>query len=88
MQRKYGVSSPGTQFKFHVLFHWRVYAPGSSTVTSYRIVPMSVQRHGISAAGFWIFDDRMVHLGIPSAEIKVTRPQEVQLYRRLFAALQ
>ncbi|GGJ85752.1 hypothetical protein GCM10010123_14240 [Pilimelia anulata] len=52
------------------------------------VVPTAVQRYGVSAAAFWMFDNQQVHLGIPSSEIRVTRPQEIELYDRLFAALQ
>lgn len=36
---------------------------------------------------FWIFDDRLVALETPTAGIEVTRPQEVELYVRMFEHL-
>ncbi|WP_425565630.1 Scr1 family TA system antitoxin-like transcriptional regulator [Pilimelia columellifera] len=36
----------------------------------------------------WIFDSGSVYLETPTAELKVTRLQEVQQYERLFSLLQ
>ncbi|GGJ74847.1 transcriptional regulator [Pilimelia anulata] len=52
------------------------------------VVPTDSAHRGVSACGFWIFDAHTVQLAIPSAEIKVTRPQEIDLYERWFAELQ
>lgn len=51
------------------------------------IIPMMVQRAAIGSTGFWIFDDTLVALETPTASIEVTRPQEVELYTRMFEAL-
>ena len=52
------------------------------------IVPSNVRRWGFATIGFWIFDNRAVALETPTAKLTVTRPQEVQLYARLFEHLQ
>jgi transcriptional regulator with XRE-family HTH domain len=51
------------------------------------VVPSSVPRWGFASIGFWIFDSRAVALETPTAKLTVTRPQEVQLYARLFEHL-
>jgi transcriptional regulator with XRE-family HTH domain len=52
------------------------------------IIPADAQRYAIASIGFWIFDDNAVALETPTAAIKVTRPQEIALYAKLFAKLQ
>src|SRR5205823_10803843 len=52
------------------------------------ILPADVQRHAVATIGFWIFDNNAVALETPTAAIKVTRPQEVALYARMFEQLQ
>jgi len=52
------------------------------------IVPLMTERAAVASAGFWIFDDALVALETPTASIEVTRPQEVDLYTRMFAHLQ
>lgn len=51
------------------------------------IVPMMVERKAVGSAGFWMFDDALVALETPTASIEVTRPQECQLYARMFEEL-
>lgn len=51
------------------------------------IIPLMVQRPAVPSAGFWIFDDGLVALETPTAGIEVTRPQEVELYVRMFEHL-
>ncbi|GGJ98314.1 hypothetical protein GCM10010123_30380 [Pilimelia anulata] len=41
-----------------------------------------------AGTGFWIYDNSAVYLESPSAEIKVTRPGEIDIYARVFAHLQ
>jgi transcriptional regulator with XRE-family HTH domain len=52
------------------------------------VVPMNAQRYAIASIGFWIFDNNAVALETPTAAIKVTRPQEIALYAKLFDQLQ
>lgn len=51
------------------------------------IVPMMTERVAVGSTGFWIFDDALVALETPTASIEVNRPQELQLYTRIFEAL-
>jgi transcriptional regulator with XRE-family HTH domain len=51
------------------------------------IIPLMTERTGIASAGFWIFDDWLAALETPTASIEVTRPQEVELYARMFEHL-
>jgi len=52
------------------------------------IIPANTQRYAIATIGFWIFDNNAVALETPTAAIKVTRPQEIALYTKLFDQLQ
>jgi Domain of unknown function (DUF5753) len=51
------------------------------------IIPMQTERIAVASAGFWIFDDSLVALEIPTASIEVTRPHEIELYARMFEHL-
>lgn len=51
------------------------------------IIPLMTERTAVASAGFWIFDDSLVALETPTASIEVTRPQEVELYARMFEHL-
>lgn len=51
------------------------------------IVPMMTERATVGSAGFWIFDDSLVALETPTASIEVSRPQEIELYSRMFEVL-
>lgn len=51
------------------------------------IVPMMTERIAVGSTGFWIFDDTLVALETPTASIEVNRPQELELYARMFEAL-
>ena len=59
----------------------------SVPTVSLGIVPLMTERTGVASAGFWIFDDSLVTLETPTASIEVTRPQEVDLYARMFERL-
>ena len=48
---------------------------------------MMTERTAVASAGFWIFDDSLVALETPTASIEVTRPQEIELYARMFEHL-
>jgi transcriptional regulator with XRE-family HTH domain len=52
------------------------------------VIPANAQRYAIASIGFWIFDNNAVALETPTAAIKVTRPQEIALYAKLFDQLQ
>lgn len=51
------------------------------------IIPMMTERPAVGSAGFWIFDNSLVALETPTASIEVVRPQECQLYERMFDTL-
>lgn len=51
------------------------------------IVPLMTERVAVGSTGFWIFDDTLVALETPTASIEVNRPQELELYARMFEAL-
>jgi transcriptional regulator with XRE-family HTH domain len=51
------------------------------------IVPMMTERIAVGSTGFWIFDQALVALETPTASIEVNRPQELELYARMFEAL-
>ena len=59
----------------------------SVPTVSLGIVPLMTERTGVASAGFWVFDDSLVALETPTASIEVTRPQEVELYARMFEHL-
>jgi transcriptional regulator with XRE-family HTH domain len=59
----------------------------SIPTVSLKVVPLSTERTGVPSAGFWIFDESVVALEVPTASIEVIRPGEVELYTRMFAHL-
>ena len=59
----------------------------SIPTVSLAIVPMMTERAAVASAGFWIFDESLVALETPTASIEVTRPQEIELYARIFEHL-
>ena len=65
----------------------RLLAVKSLPAVSVGIIPMMTKRPAVASAGFWIFDTSLVALEIPTASIEVTRPQEVELYVRMFDRL-
>jgi transcriptional regulator with XRE-family HTH domain len=66
----------------------RLLAVMSLPNVSLGIVPMMVERAGVPSAGFWIFDNALVALETPTASIEVVRPNEIELYGRMFEHLQ
>ncbi|MGC9671010.1 helix-turn-helix domain-containing protein [Planosporangium sp. 12N6] len=66
----------------------RLLAVMSLPNVSVGIVPMMTERAGVPSAGFWIFDNSLVALETPTASIEVTRPNEIELYGRMFEHLQ
>lgn len=59
----------------------------SVPTVSLGIIPLMRERTAVASAGFWIFDDSLAALETPTASIEVTRPQEVELYARMFEHL-
>ncbi len=59
----------------------------SVPTVSLGIIPLMRERTAVASAGFWIFDDSLAALETPTASIEVTRPQEVELYTRMFEHL-
>lgn len=66
----------------------RLLAVMSLPNVSVGIVPLMTKRTAVASAGFWIFDNNLVALETPSASIEVSRPQEIELYARMFHHLQ
>ena len=60
----------------------------SVPTVSLGIIPMMTERTMVASAGFWIFDNSLVALETPTASIEVTRPQEIELYTRMFEHLE
>jgi transcriptional regulator with XRE-family HTH domain len=65
----------------------RLLAVMSLPNVSVGIIPMMIERGAAGAAGFWIFDNTLAALEVPTANIEVTRPQEIELYARMFENL-
>jgi transcriptional regulator with XRE-family HTH domain len=59
----------------------------SMPAVSLGIIPMMTERTAVASAGFWIFDSSLVALETPTASVEVTRPQEIELYARMFEHL-
>jgi transcriptional regulator with XRE-family HTH domain len=59
----------------------------SVPTVSLGIIPLMTERTAVASAGFWIFDGALVAMETPTASIEVTRPQEVELYTRMFEHL-
>ncbi len=56
----------------------------SVPTVSLGIIPLNTERTGVPPAGFWIFDEGLAAVEIPTASIEVTHPDEVDLYARMF----
>ncbi|HLQ52738.1 MAG TPA: helix-turn-helix transcriptional regulator [Streptosporangiaceae bacterium] len=65
----------------------RLLAVMSLPAVSLGIIPMMTERTAVGSAGFWIFDNSLVALETPTASIEATRPQEIELYARMFEHL-
>ena len=65
----------------------RLLALMSLPTVSLGIIPMMTERAAVGSAGFWIFDNSLVALETPTASIEATRPQEIELYARMFEHL-
>jgi transcriptional regulator with XRE-family HTH domain len=51
------------------------------------VIPLMIERTAVGSTGFWIFDDVLVALETPTASIEVNRPEEIELYARMFDTL-
>jgi hypothetical protein len=65
----------------------RLLAVMSLATVAVGIIPMMAERPLVPSTGFWIFDDSLAALETPTASIEVTRPQEIELYARMFDRL-
>lgn len=65
----------------------RLLAIASLPSVSLGIIPMMSERAAIPSTGFWIFDESLVAVEIPTASIEITRPHEIELYAKLFEHL-
>lgn len=60
----------------------------SSPNISLGIIPARASRTAMwPVNGFWIFDDERVISEVPSAEITITQPSEIEVYNRTYEAL-
>jgi hypothetical protein len=59
----------------------------SMPAVSLGIIPLMIERTAVASAGFWIFDNSLVALETPTASVEVTRPQEIELYAKMFGHL-
>lgn len=55
---------------------------------SFGVIPLMAERTGVPSAPFWIFDQELVALEIPTASVEVTRPEEIKLYLKMFGHLE
>lgn len=65
----------------------RLLAVMSLPTVSAGIIPMLTERAAVPSAGFWIFDDSLAALEVPTASLEVTRPLEIEPYARMFDRL-
>jgi transcriptional regulator with XRE-family HTH domain len=65
----------------------RLLAVMSLPTVSVGIIPMMRERPVVASTGFWLFDNSLVALEVPTASIEVTRPLEIELYGRMFDRL-
>jgi transcriptional regulator with XRE-family HTH domain len=59
----------------------------SMPMVSLGIIPLMTERTAVPSAGFWIFDNSLVALETPTASLEVARPQEIEMYVRMFEHL-
>jgi transcriptional regulator with XRE-family HTH domain len=65
----------------------RLLAVMSLPNVSIGIIPLMRERPLVPSTGFWIFDESLVALETPTASVEFTRPQEIELYARMFERL-
>jgi hypothetical protein len=51
------------------------------------IIPMNITRTMWSSPGFWIFDESLVRIETPTAELAITQAREISVYMRTFTEL-
>jgi transcriptional regulator with XRE-family HTH domain len=51
------------------------------------IIPLMTERTAVGSTGFWLFDETLAALETPTASIEVMRPDEFNMYARMFEAL-
>ena len=51
------------------------------------IIPLMAKRAAVGSTGFWIFDNELAALETPTVSIEITRPDELDLYARMFEVL-
>lgn len=66
----------------------RLLAVMSLPRVSLGIIPAASPHTVFTSVGFWIYDDAMVGIEIPSASLEVTQPRELGLYVKMFEQLQ
>nr|WP_245645306.1 DUF5753 domain-containing protein [Pseudonocardia acaciae] len=66
----------------------RLLATMSLPRISLGIIPQSEIRKTFSQVPYWIYDDTLVCVETPTAELQITQPSEVRLYAEMFAHLQ
>jgi transcriptional regulator with XRE-family HTH domain len=49
------------------------------------IIPSMGRRHTWASVGFWIFDQHVVHIDTPSAELTITQRSEIAVFEKKFA---
>lgn len=82
LRTRFGASEEHAEQLTHLLACMRL------PFVSVGIIPAGAQRCALATIGFWIFDNNAVALETPTAAIKVTRPQEIAQYGKLFERLQ
>lgn len=65
----------------------RILAVMSLPRVSLGIIPLRRTRRAFATVGFWIYDDSLVGVEIPTAKIEITQPREIQLYVKMFDQL-
>jgi hypothetical protein len=65
----------------------RLLAVMSLPRVSLGIIPSAAPHTVFTSVGFWIYDDTMVGIEIPSASLEVTQPRELRLYVKMFEQL-
>ena len=65
----------------------RLVALSTLTTVRFGIIPFSVQLPVIPLQGFYIYDDRAVHVENFTAALQLTQPSEIAAYAKLFDQL-
>jgi hypothetical protein len=65
----------------------RLLATMSLPRVSLGIIPQTAPRRTFTQVGFWIYDNTMVGVEIPTAKLEITQPREILLYTEMFEHL-